>query len=53
MMVNSLDAPQKVARGPVWRARKIDGEDWPIAIFQFMYRSESNLFPSSPPSPSC
>ena len=50
--VNSLDAPQKVARGDVWRARKIDGKDWPIVIFRFMYRSEGIVFSGSSPSPS-
>lgn len=42
-LMNSLDAPQKVVRGPVWRTKKIDGEDYPIAIFRFMYRSEGIL----------
>ncbi|KUJ24185.1 uncharacterized protein LY89DRAFT_713091 [Mollisia scopiformis] len=53
-----LRRARKVARGEFWRTEKIDGEDYPLAIFKFIYRSEEALkqmliIPRTPsPSPS-
>ena len=33
-----------MARGEVWRTNKKDGEDYPLAIFRFFYRSMSEYF---------
>lgn len=41
MMTNkniSLGESKKTTRGPVFRCEKKDGEDWPVAIFKFIYR---------------
>jgi hypothetical protein len=35
----SLEDPEKVARGEVWRTKQKDGKDYPLVIFRFLYRS--------------
>jgi hypothetical protein len=40
MRNNSLGEAKKVRRGDVYRCKKKDGEDYPLAIFKFMYRSQ-------------
>jgi hypothetical protein len=37
---SSLGEAKKVKRGNVYRCKKKDGEDYPLAIFKFMYRSQ-------------
>lgn len=36
----SLGEAKKAKRGDVYRCKKKDGEDYPLAIFKFMYRSQ-------------
>ncbi|KAH7319181.1 hypothetical protein BKA65DRAFT_599288 [Rhexocercosporidium sp. MPI-PUGE-AT-0058] len=55
-----LGKAKKTARGPVFRTKKKDGEDYPVAIFRFIYRDLDALKqmhvisrdPSSSPPPS-
>ncbi|KAF4632647.1 hypothetical protein G7Y89_g5474 [Cudoniella acicularis] len=55
-----LSKPATVKRGDVWRTNRLDGEDYPLVIFKFLYRSEESLkqlqiiprTPSPSPSPS-
>jgi hypothetical protein len=39
-----LSVAEKVARDPVSRTEKKDGEDYPLAIFQFYYRSQGMYY---------
>jgi hypothetical protein len=39
-----LSVEEKVARGPVSRTEKKDGEDYPLAIFRFYYRSQGMYY---------
>ncbi|KAE9368746.1 hypothetical protein N431DRAFT_547659 [Stipitochalara longipes BDJ] len=54
----ALSVAEKIARGPVSRTEKKDGEDYPLAIFRFYYRSQDalkqmHIIPRTPsPSPS-
>jgi len=43
----SLGAARRVKRGDVWRAPKKDGENFPIAVYKFHYRSRGICSPSS------
>ncbi|KAL5314909.1 hypothetical protein ACEPPN_017559 [Leptodophora sp. 'Broadleaf-Isolate-01'] len=39
----SLGKAKKTARGPVFRTEKKDGEDYPLAVFRFIYRDLDSL----------
>ena len=36
----SLSEARKAKRGAVFRCKKKDGDDYPLAIFKFIYRSQ-------------
>jgi hypothetical protein len=45
----SLSEARKAKRGAVYRCKKKDGDDYPLAIFKFIYRSQGTRVSS--PSP--
>lgn len=41
--ISRLDGPEFATRNPVFRTNKKDGEDYPLVIFRFLYRSKEAL----------
>ena len=40
LLVSSLGTPRKVGTFEVWNTTKLDGNDYPVAIYCFKYRSK-------------